>query len=180
MKTVKRLERLLDKFVNGINVVASLAIGVFMSLLFFQVVMRFAFNSPIFGMDEMVTALMIWSMSLGCATVYWANEHAVIEALLKRFPLWLKHVVYHITNITVFITSTVYIPGGVTLFQMQSRLRPVGGLPFSKAWYYALPATVMGVLLVAFSLFKTVGYLLTRDDRMVAPVTEDEGGHVID
>jgi TRAP-type C4-dicarboxylate transport system permease small subunit len=177
---IKKLEGRINILVNGINLLAGITIGVFMGLLVFQVFMRFVFNNPIFGMDEMVTALMIWSMALGCPTVYWVNEHAVIEALLKRFPSWAKRCVYHLTNFIVLITSLVYIPGGISLFKMQNRLRPVGGLPFSKAWYYALPVLTMGILLVAFSLFKTIGYIITREDRLVKPVSGDEGGIVLD
>jgi TRAP-type C4-dicarboxylate transport system permease small subunit len=179
-KMIKKLEGRINILVNGINLLAGITIGVFMGLLVLQVFMRFAFNNPIFGMDEMVTALMIWSMALGCPTVYWVNEHAVIEALLKRFPSWGQHCVYHLTNVVVLITSLVYIPGGIRLFQMQNRLRPVGGLPFSKAWYYALPILIMGILLVAFSLFKTIGYIVTGEDRLVKPVTGDEGGIILD
>lgn len=177
---IKKLEGRINILVDGINILAGIAIGVFMGLLFFQVFMRFVFNNPIFGMDEMVTALMIWSMALGCPSVYWTNEHAVIEAILKRFPAWGRHFVYHLTNFVVLITSLVYIPGGIRLFQMQNRLRPVGGLPFSKAWYYALPVLIMGILLVAFSLFKTIGYIITREDRLVKPLTGEEGGIIID
>jgi TRAP-type C4-dicarboxylate transport system permease small subunit len=177
---IKRLEERINILVNGINILAGITIGVFMSLLVFQVFMRFVFNSPIFGVDELVTALMIWSMALGCPTVYWVNEHAVIEAILKRLPSWGKRCVYHLTNFIVLITSFVYIPGGIRLFQMQNRLRPVGGLPFSKAWYYALPVLIMGILLVAFSLFKTMGYIITREDRLVKPVTGEEGGIILD
>jgi TRAP-type C4-dicarboxylate transport system permease small subunit len=174
------IERCLGKLVMGINVLAGLIIGAFMSLLVFQVTMRFVFNSPIFGIDELVTAMMIWSMALGCPTVYWANEHAVIEAILKRFPTWGKKTVYHFTNLIVLVTSFVYIPGGLILFRMQNRLRPVGGLPFSKAWYYALPVIVMGVLLVMFAVFKTVAYIITKEERLVKPITEEEGGITID
>ena len=45
-------------------------IFLFMGLLCFQVMMRFVFKHPIYGIDESVTALMIWSMSLGWCTVY--------------------------------------------------------------------------------------------------------------
>jgi TRAP-type C4-dicarboxylate transport system permease small subunit len=180
MKIIRSLEKLIDHFMDGVSALAGLMIGAFMVSLFIQVVMRFVFNAPIYGLDELVTALMIWSMALGCATVYWGNEHAVIEAILKHFPTPAKHGVYHLTNLIVLVTSMVYIPGGITLFRMQNRLKPVGGLPFSKAWYYALPVAIMGILLVALAMFKTVGYIVTKDDGMVAPASEDEGGISLD
>ena len=46
------------------------------------------------------------------------------------------------------VISWVYIPAAWQLFQMQKKMPPVGGLPFCKAYYYALPVLVMSVLML--------------------------------
>ena len=103
-----------------------------MALLFFQVVMRFVFKHPIYGIDEAVTALMIWSMCLGWCTVYWDNGHAVLEFIMNKMPKWFRRGMFTFTNILVVVISWVYIPAAWQLFQMQKKMPPVGGLPFSK------------------------------------------------
>jgi len=165
---------------NLLSIFAGWIVGLFMLLLFIQVGMRYLFKNPIYGLDELVILLMVWAMSIGWCTVYWDNEHAVIEAIMKRAPLFFKHLMYHLTNLIVVITHAVFIPGGVILFKMQIGMIPVGGLPFSRAYYYALPILLMGTLMVFLSLFKTIGYAITGDDRMVAPMTEKEGGIALD
>lgn len=182
MKSViRKTESCINECMNVLATLAGYMIGTFMLILFTQVVLRFVFQSPLYGLDEMVTALMIWSMSLGCCTVYWKNEHAVIECLMKLAPEFVKKMMHHITSLIVLVTSIVYIPGGISLFKMQVKLAPVGGLPFPKAYYFALPVLVMGILLVALSLFKFIGYLVTGDEGMVMVAkVEDDGGICLD
>ena len=64
----------IDKLIDLLKTFTGYVIFLFMGLLCFQVIMRFVFKNPIYGIDEAVTALMIWSMSLGWCTVYWDNE----------------------------------------------------------------------------------------------------------
>ncbi|SNS15894.1 TRAP-type C4-dicarboxylate transport system, small permease component [Anaerovirgula multivorans] len=166
---VKKIHSIVDAFMKFLSVFTGYIIGIFMTILFVQVVLRFVFKSPIYGADELVTALMVWSMALGNSIVYWYNEHAVIEFCLKNAPPIAKRIMHHVTNIIVLTTSLVYIPGGIALFKMQQRLIPLGGLPFSKAYYFALPIIVMGILLVALSAVKTVEYIVLKDDNLMMP-----------
>ena len=64
-KLIYSTEKVLNKVNSVMEVFTGYVIFAFMVLLFFQVVMRFVFKHPIYGIDEAVTALMIWSMCLG-------------------------------------------------------------------------------------------------------------------
>lgn len=176
---IHKSHKTIDNCMKVFSVFTGYLIAIFMFILFVQVVLRFVFKNPIYGADELVTALMVWSMALGNAIVYWNNEHAIIEFCMKKAPRYLKVLMHHLTNIIVLITSLVYIPGGVSLFKMQQKLIPLGGLPFTKAYYYALPVIVMGVLLVALSAFKTIEYIVIKDEKLLTPVHE-EGGVSVD
>lgn len=166
--------KILDKFIDLLKTVTGYSILLFMALLFFQVCMRFIFNHPIYGIDETVTLLMIWTMSMGWCTVYWDNEHAVLEFVMKKMPPLFKKFMYHVTNLIVVVISLVYIPGSRDLFRMQIKMTPVGGLPFSKAYYYALPVLVMSIIMIVLSVYKTIAYMVTGDDKLVAPVQEED------
>ncbi|KUO75831.1 MAG: hypothetical protein APF77_09170 [Clostridia bacterium BRH_c25] len=176
---IQKVHKAIDKCINNLSTFTGYIVAAFMAILFLQVVMRFVFKNPIYGADELVTALMIWSMALGNTIVYWNNEHAVIEFCMKKAPNFVKVLMHHVTNLIVLITSSVYIPGGLSLFKMQQKLIPLGGLPFTKAYYYALPIIVMGVLLVVLSAFKTIEYIVTKDEKLLMPVRE-EGGIALD
>ncbi|AOT69841.1 TRAP transporter small permease [Geosporobacter ferrireducens] len=178
-KVVKKIHNVVDQFIRVLSIITGYIVGIFMVILFFQVVLRFVFKNPIYGADELVIALMVWSMALGNAIVYWHNEHAVIEFCLQNSPSIVKKIMHHVTNLVVLTTSFVYIPGGLTLFRMQKKLIPLGGLSFSKAYYFALPIVVMGVLLVALSAVKTIEYLILKDDKLMMP-SFGEGGVKLD
>jgi TRAP-type C4-dicarboxylate transport system permease small subunit len=164
----------IDKIINIMKIVTGYGIFAFMALLFFQVCMRFIFNNPIYGIDETVTLLMIWTMAIGWCTVYWDNEHAVLEFVMKKTPQWFKRIMYNITNLIVLTVSLIYIPGAKKLFEMQLKMAPVGGLPFPKAYYYALPIWVMSAIMIILCSYKTIAYVITADDKIVAPVLEED------
>lgn len=180
MKSViKAVGKVLDKIMDVLKTFTGFVILIFMALLFFQVIMRFVFRHPIFGIDESVTALMIWSMCLGWCTVYWDNEHAVLEFIMKRMPRWFRFIMFNITNVIIVIISYVYVPASMQLFNMQKNLPPVGGLPFSKGYYYALPVLIMSCIMLVLSVYKTISFVITGDESVCAPV-KSEGGSVVD
>ena len=85
-KSIYSIGKAMDKANSVVEVFTGYMIFAFMALLFLQVLMRFIFKHPIYGIDECVTALMIWSMCLGWCTVYWDNGHAVLEFIMNRMP----------------------------------------------------------------------------------------------
>lgn len=141
--------------------------------------MRFVFSNPIYGLDELVTALMVWSMSLAWCTVYWDNEHAALEFIMKRMPRKFRFVIFNMTNLLIMVLTIVYIPASAQLFKMQKRMPSVGGLPFSKGYYYALPILVMSLIMIILCGYKTIAYLLLGKDEICTPVAH-EGGSVVD
>ena len=63
--------------------------------------------------------------------------------------------------------------------QMQKKMPPVGGLPISKGYYYALPVLVMGVIMLVMSAYKAIAFVITGDESICVPV-EKEGGGLLD
>ena len=86
---------------------------------------------------------------------------------------------FNLTNLIILVITIAYIPASYTLFTMQVKMPPVGGLPFCKAYYYALPVLVMSVLMLVLSGYKTIAFLITGDESICAPVAQ-EGGSVVD
>ena len=167
------------KVVDSLKTLTGYLVFLFMGLLFFQVIMRFVFKNPIYGIDEAVTALMIWSMCLAWCVVYWENEHAILEFVMKRRSRVFRQIVFNLTNLVVFVITVAYIPASYVLFSMQKNMPAVGGLPFARAYYYALPVLVMSVIMLVLSGYKLIAFLLTGKEEICAPVVQ-EGGSVID
>lgn len=178
-QTVLSIGKGIDRCVTVLKIFTGYQIFAFMCLLFFQVVMRFVFSNPIYGIDEAVTALMIWSMCFGWCTVYWDNEHAVLEFIMKKRSKLFRRIMFNITNLIILAVTVAYIPASITLFNMQKMMPPVGGLPFSRGYYYALPVLVMSIIMLILCLYKTIAFLLTGEEEICAPVIQ-EGGSVVD
>ena len=62
---------------------------------------------------------------------------------------------------------------------ISQKMPPVGGLPISKGYYYALPVLVMGVIMLVMSAYKAIAFVITGDESICVPV-EKEGGGLLD
>jgi TRAP-type C4-dicarboxylate transport system permease small subunit len=177
-QSIRTIGSWLDKFNNAMELVAGLGAFTFMMLLCFQVMMRYVFSNPIFGIDEAVVALMVWICSLGWCTVYWQNGHAILEFIVKRLGPMTRRIIFHGTNLIVLVISVIFVPASMQLFKMQIMLKPVGGLPFNKAYYYALPVIVMSIIMLVYSVYKTLAYIVLDDERIVVPEPREEGNAI--
>ena len=175
---IKKIGVVLDRFNNGLELLAGLAAFAMMAMLCFQVMMRYVFSSPIFGIDEAVVAIMVWVCAIGWATVYWQNGHAMLEFIVKHLGPMPRRIIFHCSNLIVLVISVIFIPASYMLFKMQENLRPVGGLPFGKAYYYALPVLVMSIIVLVYCIYKTVAYIVLDDESIVVPEAREEGNAI--
>ena len=173
---LSKFRKPLDSFVSIILDVAALLMLFALVLMFVQVVMRFVFNNPIYGLDEAVVFFIVWSNALGFVTLTWQNDNPVIDALIHKMPSIIKKVAYSIFNVLMSISGFSIVVGGVELFPLQASTAPKGGLPFSRAYYFALPMIVMGVLFGVLWAYRTVEYVILRNDALVEG--SDGGGQV--
>ncbi len=122
--------------------------AIFMILLAIQIFLRYFFNSPIYGIEESVTGMVVWFAAFGAAAVTYSNGHAQVEYFLRLFPKrWHKWLQCFVNMIGIALGG-ILIEGGKRQFKVQSFAFPQGGLPFSKCYYYALPVIVLGVMLI--------------------------------
>lgn len=160
---------LLVKIISGIGMALQ---AIFMVLLACQIFMRFFFNKPIYGVEEAVTAMVVWFASFGAIAVTNANGHAQIEYFLRFLPQKWHKWIQCFVNVLGVIIGIILIDGGRRQFKVQKLTMPAGGLPFPKAYYYALPILVMAVLLIIVSLSR-IGKVIIGTEK------EREGGDII-
>lgn len=177
-----RIGRVYEGFIQCISVVGAFSSVVFLGAMFLNVILRYVFNRPIFWFDEMIVALLVWYSALGTVVCYWASEHAVINYFLKFFNRYGKIFLMFVPHVFVAVTSVAFVVGGKLLFDLQVNQLPQGGLPFSRAYYYALPMIVMGVMLILCSVYRIAEYIKTPKDVFLARFQrlQDEGGMIIE
>ncbi len=142
--------------------------AVFILLMILQVIMRYVFNNPIYGIDEWVTALMIWYSAMGVVVVYWEKGHAMIGMMTKYMSNPVKKGILILSEGIVVILSCIFVKTGIELFAKQMLTKPMGGVPFNKSIYYALPIIVMGVTMLITGVFRLIETIMTRNVERLA------------
>lgn len=159
---IQMLVYMSEKLVGLLRLCCMLIASVFLSALALQVLMRYVFTRPIYGLDEWVICMMIWFSSIGSAVVFWEEGHARIEYFLKFFPKPYRLFWNVVEYVSVLVCGVVFIIGARLLFAMQVRTAVLGGIPFSRAYYYALPVGVFGGLLIALCVVRFLEFLFDR------------------
>jgi C4-dicarboxylate transporter DctQ subunit len=169
---ISRFCRITDKFIDIEQFLGIVFQMIFITMLAVQIFLRFFFNSPIYGIEEAVTCLVVWFAAFGSTVVYRENGHAQVEYFLKFFsPVFRKWLAIFLHCLAILV-SVMLIQGGYKLFLFQAKAIPAGGLPFAKGYYYALPIIVMGVSLILSALGHIARLLKDRDKQR-------EGGDII-
>lgn len=145
---------------------------IFMILLAIQIFLRYFFNSPIYGIEESVTAMVVWFAAFGAVAVTHTNGHAQVEYFLRWFPKkWHKWLQCFVSMIGI-VLGGILIEGGKRQFKVQKLAMPQGGLPFSKCYYYALPIIVLGVMLIIVCICRIIKLFWEKEKAR-------EGGDII-
>lgn len=151
---------------------AAVLLGFIILILAVQIFRRSLFNAPIFGIEEAVTASIVWFAALGSIVVTKQNGHAQVEYFLRFFPEKVRKVIHAASYVIGIIVSWCMIDGGIRMYKIQRKAVPQGGLPFGKVYYYALPMIVLGILLVLVC-FSEIIKIFAADEK------EREGGDII-
>lgn len=163
-KKIRKLVAFTDNVVEFFRLLCVVISILFLVLMFIQGILRYGFSAPLYGVDEFVTCLMVWYCCVGSAIVFWEEAHAMIVYFLKFFPKRFRWTVEFCENVLIFIGAVVYVRAGILLFALQSKTMPIGGLPFSRAYYSALPITIMGVAIGLLEIVRFLRFLLDRED----------------
>lgn len=151
-----------DKIISCLRWVGMAQSAFFLGAIMVQVFLRYVVKKPIYGLDEWVAFMMIWYSAFGTVIVGWEEGHARIEFLLKKLPKGWKMFWNIVEYMLMILCGVTYIIGATTLFKLQIRTAVLGGIPFSRAYYYALPMGVMGGLLILMGLVRLVEFIVDR------------------
>ena len=78
------LRSALARLVGFLEILAGLVIAVMMVLTFVDVIGRYAFNEPIFGASELISALLALAIFAGLGVANARDDHIVVELLDQR------------------------------------------------------------------------------------------------
>ncbi|HSE93302.1 MAG TPA: TRAP transporter small permease [Methylomirabilota bacterium] len=138
---------------EGLALLGGLVLAAMTGAVFLQVVLRYALNTGLEGLDEVPRYLFVWLVMLGAAAAMYRGEHTALEFFRGRLPPRGQALVRVVTNgaaVALFLSlihsSLVLVPNA----QLQSS--PGLGLPLG----YVYAAVPVGSVLIILPLVGNV------------------------
>ncbi len=132
------------------ELLVSLLICLLTSMVFLQVLFRYAFDTPLGWSEEFVMFLFQWGSYLGAALAVKKGFHFHLDLLLSRLPRQARTVLGVLASACILATGYVMIHYGIGMMKMNSATSyPI--LRFSVAYgYLAIPSS--GAFIILYQL----------------------------
>ncbi len=163
-------------FDKVINAVMAVNLAVMSILVFSNVVLRYAFNSGITGVDEISRYLYIWLVFLGAVTALKNHQHINVDLLAGRLTGVPKKVVTVLANGITLMVVWLILKGSwfMTVSSTTSRA-PATGIPLAVVYASGIVLAIgMGVTVI----IQTISVL--RGDKIPPAARETEETIVFD
>ncbi|HOO63868.1 MAG TPA: TRAP transporter small permease [Synergistaceae bacterium] len=158
-------------FIDGLlRKVVTLAIGLMLSIIFIQVVLRYAFHFTFSFSEELARYLFVWTVFLCIPVVAKTGGHMAVGAITERVQgFWLK-VCQIAGGLLTLLFSGILFWQGVRMVRLtQFQTSPALGIKMSYV-YLAIPLGAAVLLLI--SLMALFEVLRGKNDAELS-----EGGH---
>ncbi|MEA2118082.1 TRAP transporter small permease [Halovibrio sp. HP20-50] len=96
-----------------------------------NVVGRALFNHSLPWADELARMLFVWLVFIGAAAAFSRYEHIAVDALVRRLPLRLAHILYLLQHLIITGLMGVMIWGGYQVLERSSGRSAIMNVPLS-------------------------------------------------
>lgn len=133
-------------------IISGLFLSITVLVVIVNVVLRYAFQSGLFWVEEVATTAFIWSVFVGAAAAYKYKMHIGIDLITALFPEKARELISIVINFLMFLING-YICYLSTLFIQANRLKRTPVLDVS-AMYVNLAITVgFGLISIHAAVF---------------------------
>jgi TRAP-type C4-dicarboxylate transport system permease small subunit len=168
MALVKRMKNVANKLILLQNIMSVLILISLLTLIFIQVLLRYVFNLPLMGIEELMLFPTIWLYMLGAANASEERSHIVVDiadVFIKNHKvLQVIHFVKYLVCVVIGVILTFWF---FNFFQYSLNLWKYSPL-LSLPMFFAESALFIGVLLMALysisDFIKNIKSLLTKTD----------------
>ncbi|HKK95445.1 MAG TPA: TRAP transporter small permease [Anaerovoracaceae bacterium] len=146
-----------SKFIANVNKAEDISLvvmfAIMVSVIFFQVIMRYLFNNSLSWSEELGKFFFVWISWLGISIGQRRNEHIKITLFIDRLSDSGQRICEIITDIILLIICSITIYYAVLLVQSQINV-PYAGIKISTSWGYL--SLVLGCSFMALRLIEGV------------------------
>ncbi len=149
MHNVNRLIKIGWKAIDAIIVAALIAM---ISIVFANVVLRYAFNDSILGSVEMSRYLFVWIVMLGALTCVRYNEHLGLPLLCEVAPPFVVRILGILRNGVICLSGVMLCVGAYQQANANwENILPMSGIPVGVLYFSGV---ITGALMAALSLVR--------------------------
>jgi len=148
---------MISKLSNALNKITEYLLGLLgitlFVIVFYGVLSRYIFGTPVAWSHELSTVLLIWVSFLGASYALKSQEHIKFDFIVDRLSSNKRHVIETFTNLTIIL---FFVMGTFWSYDLwiQNYHKPFQTLPITHAWFYsALPVSFLMMIVHALDHF---------------------------
>ena len=117
-----------------------------------QIFFRFVLDSPLVWSEELVRLLVVWMTFIGAAVICWDGRHLSVDVLFVRLPAAARRAlrIFNCIVALVFLGTLVWY--SIQIVELTMHVT-IGAMDLPEA-AYRVPATIGGVLMIAFIVLR--------------------------
>lgn len=138
-----------DKLFNGIQILLGVMLAVMIALVFFNVILRFFFNSGLVWSEEVSRYVFVYVIYLGAIVAMKENAHLGVDTFIKNAPEKLKWLLFVLGRVIIIAVMAVLFKGSLAMVvQSHTAKAAATGLPLSVVYGIGL-LTGAAIILIA-------------------------------
>lgn len=143
------MKTFIDKLFNGIQILLGVMLAVMIALVFFNVILRFFFNSGLVWSEEVSRYVFVYVIYLGAIVAMKENSHLGVDTFIKNAPEKLKWLLFVIGRIIIIVVMAILFKGSLAMVvQSHTAKAAATGLPLSVVYGIGL-LTGAAIILIA-------------------------------
>lgn len=142
------MKRLIEGFVKGIDIIASILMVLLTLVVFGEVLSRYVFNYPLIYTDELTKLLFPWVIFITVISVTKNEDHMSINYFRELMPRAAQKIAFLISKLVMLYFSVYMLISSYQIVkQVANQTMPM--LRISKSWLYmALTVSFFFVIII--------------------------------
>ncbi|MDG2915302.1 TRAP transporter small permease [Bisgaard Taxon 10/6] len=143
------MKTFIDKLFNGIQILLGVMLAVMIALVFFNVILRFFFNSGLVWSEEVSRYVFVYVIYLGAIVAMKENAHLGVDTFIKKAPEKLKWLLFVLGRFIIIVVMAILFKGSLAMvIQSHTAKAAATGLPLSVVYGIGL-LTGAAIILIA-------------------------------
>jgi C4-dicarboxylate transporter DctQ subunit len=169
MKRFAKYYSYFEDFASGLFLVSGLG------LMFWDVILRYVFNSPTTWINGISAILVVWAMLLGMSLALRDNHHISVDILYELLPSGVKRIIDFFANVIGVLFCIFFVYNGIVLVSHIHQSGQIAIDTLVPVWLYYLVIPISGFMFMIRFLEKI--WKLVKYGSPVYSIGEDAHEH---